>query len=113
MKTDLINLKIFLNKDKNGIRQPNGTFSGQNASDFFLNVPLYINFNKYDEYINIDRDKSTTDIKRNNFNPFYIELGFFSSIKATSSTGQTNSNEYTPTETIIDKSKFYKININK
>lgn len=113
MEDSEIKYRIFLNKRENGISQPNGTFSGQNASDFYINIPLYLNFIKYDEYINIDRDKSTISIDRNNFNPFFIELGFFSGIKATSTSGQTSTNVYLQTETIYDKSTLYNITINK
>ena len=113
MEEEIIKHKIFLDIRENGIRQPNGTFSGQNASDFYINIPLYLSFNKYDDYINVDKDKSTVIIDRNNFNPFFIELGFFGSIKATSESGQTNTNIYAKTDTIYEKSKIYQIEINK
>ena len=113
MEDEVIKHKIFLDSRDNGIRQPNGTFSGQNASDYYLNIPLYLSFTKFDDYINIDKDNKTVSIDRNNFNPFYIELGFFGSIKATSTSGETNLNSYSQTETIYEKSKIYQITINK
>lgn len=113
MEDLVIKHKIFLGKRDNGIPQPNGTFSGQNASDFYINIPLSSSYVKYDEYINVEKDKSIEIINRNNFNPFFIELGFFSGIKATTSTGQTSINTYSPTETIYEKSKIYNLKINK
>lgn len=113
MEDLVIRHRIFLNKRDNGIPQPNGTFSGQNASDYYINIPLNLSYIKYDEYINIEKDKSTEILDRNNFNPFFIELGFFSGIKATSASGQTSINTYSQTETIYEKSKIYNITINK
>jgi len=113
MEDNVIKFRLFLDKRENGIPQPNGTFSEQNSSDFFVNIPVYLTYSKFDDYINIDRDKSTSIIERGDFNPFFIELGFFSTIKATNLTGQTSINTYLPTETIYDKSKLYNITINK
>jgi len=113
MENNTIKFRLFLDKRKNGIPQPGGTFSEQNSNDFFVNIPLYVNYSKFDDYINIEKDKNTSIIQRGNFNPFFIELGFFSEIKATSTTGQTSTNSYLKTETIYDKSKLYNITINK
>jgi len=112
MEDELIKYKLFVDKRTNGIVQPNGTFSGQNSNDFFINIPLYRSFNKYDEYVNIEKDKTTTIINRQQINPFFLELGFFETIKATNPTGQTMQNNYTEQETIYGKSSLYNIKIN-
>jgi len=105
MQDKIITYKIFLNKKNDE--------NYKNPKDFYVNIPIYLNFNKYDEYINVDKDKSTKILQKNNFNPFYIELGFFSSIKAIIASGQTNTNIYSNTETIYEKSKIYQLTINK
>jgi hypothetical protein len=113
MQEEVVKYKILLDKRDNGIPQPNGTFDNQNSSDYHISIPLYKSFTKYDSYITIDKDKTTTIIERSNFNPFFIELGFFTSIKATSTSGQTTVNSYFDNETIYTKSNFYNIKINK
>lgn len=111
MLNEILKYQLFVNKRKDGFIQPNGILSGQNTSDFYINIPLYLNYKTYDEYINIDRDKTTIVIQRQKINPFFIELGFFSSIKATGHSGNTNT--YSEQEIIYEKSKDYQITINK
>ena len=113
MENEIIKYRLHLDIGKQGYSQPNGSFSGQNGGDYYVNIPLYLNNNKYDEYINIDKDKTTTLIDRNNFNPYFIELGFFSSIKTTNSSGKTSVNIYTPNEIIYEKSKLFNLTINR
>lgn len=111
MTNEILQYQLFVNKRKDGFVQPNGILSGQNTSDFYINVPIYLSYKTHDEYINIDRDKTTTIINRQNINPFFIELGFFGSIKATGHSGNTNS--YSENEIISEKSKKFNITINK
>ena len=102
MNEELIKYKFLLNNPKH----PKG--------DFYVNIPLYVNNNKYDEYVNLDKDPTKTIIDRGNFNPFYIELGFFSSIKTAGSDDiDTENSNYENSETIYNKSKTYQITINK
>ncbi len=111
MTNEIIQYQLFVNKRKDGFVQPNGILSGQNTSDFYINIPIYLSYKLYNEYINIDKDKTTTIINRQNINPFFIELGFFNSIKATGHSGNTNS--YSENEIINEKSKKFNITINK
>ncbi len=111
MLNEIIKYRIFVNKRPDGFIQPNGILSGQNTSDFYLNIPVNLTYKTYDEYINVDKDKTIMVFQRQEINPFFIELGFFSSIKATGHSGNTNS--YLKEETIYEKSKDFNITINR
>lgn len=72
--------EIFLDKRKDGIPQPGGTFADKNNSDFYINFLLYKN-NKLDDYVSTFIDTTKITIDRQLINPFFIEFGIFENIK--------------------------------
>lgn len=114
MEQENLQFRIFLDKrNESGIIHSDGTIGTQNDLDFHINIPLYRTYKKFDDYINIDKDPFRTKIERQNFNPFFIELGFFETIKSTGASGlTTDMNVYTVDETIHTKVKLFDLNVN-
>lgn len=110
---ELIKVKLFIDKRPQGILQPSGTYATINHSDFFINIPLKSSYKKFEDYISIDKDVFQTKLNRQEFNPYFIELGFFETIQqlslsASSITYTTNVNEI-----VESKCDIYNISINR
>lgn len=102
METNL-KIELFIDKRPNGILQASGMLSNQNATDFYVNVPISRNITLFEDYVNIATDPFRTAIDRQLVNPYFIELGFFETIDAVSGT----------TSSITEKAITYGITINK
>ncbi len=111
--SNIVKVKLFLDKRSNGIVQPSGGVGTTNWSDYYINIPISKTNKKFDDYINVEKDPFKTYIPRPNFNPYFIELSFFESIKAFSTTGNTYVSVSNPFENVEDKAKLYNITINK
>ena len=48
--------------------------------DFYVNVPLYRNF-KIEEYVDTQKDSGVSVMDRQEFNPYFLEFGFFDTIQ--------------------------------
>lgn len=106
MDKNTIHCKLFLDKRKNGVVQPNGSVGTQNHSDYYINIPIKRTIKKFDDYINVEKDPLRVKINRQQINPYFIELAFFETIKSFESTGAIHDN-------IEEKSKTFNIKINK
>lgn len=84
-----------------------------NQKDYFINIPITRTYKKFGDYINVEKDPFRTTIDRQSFNPYFIELSFFESIKAISNTGNTMITITNSNENIEEKSSLYSIIINK
>lgn len=114
MKQNKLNVKLFLDKRKDGIVQPDGTYSTQNSSDYYVNVKLTREINIIDEFVQIDVDPFRTDMERQNLNPWFIEFGLFDSIKTTGISGRTRDYSIVPDlQNVQGKAKIFSIEINR
>lgn len=113
METNIMKLKIFLDERDNGIVQQNGTLGQINSNDSYINVPLTRTYKKVGDYINVDKSPFKTYVKRQNVNPYFVELSFFETIRTISNTGNTFISIVDPSESIEEKAKLYQITINK
>ncbi len=113
MEPNILHIKLFLDSRNNGIVQPNGGLSTVHSGDFYINIPLTRTYKKFDDYINVEKDKSKSIILRQNFNPYFIELSFFETIKAISNTGDTFVSVSNPQESVEQKAKLFNITLNK
>jgi hypothetical protein len=98
--------KIRLNKTQEGIIRTDGVISDSYDKDFYVTISIIEDIS-ISEYVDIEIDPLKTEIKRQFFNPYFIELGFFRDIKSV--TPQ-------PKESVgsVDvKAKKYDIKINK
>lgn len=113
---DNLKIKLYLDLREDGIVQPNGTYSTQNYTDYFININLNKKTKIIDEYIDVQKDPTRVDMQRQLINPSFIEYGFFESIRTTGISG-TSSNNYNilvpSTENIIKKAEIFSITINK
>lgn len=109
-----LKFKLPLDKRKDGmVILQDGTRGNQNEKDYFINIPIQRTIKKFDDYIQIDKDSFKTSIQRQNFNPFFIELSFFETIKSTGTSGLTiDLSTYKDTEKIVTKANIYDIKIN-
>lgn len=111
-----IKIKLYLDIIDQGIVQPNGTVGTQNINDFYVNIPLKREIKVFDKYIDVQRDPLRLDMQRQLINPWFIELGFFNSIKSTGITG-TSSNNYNilvpSVQNLIKKAEIFSITINR
>lgn len=79
--SDKRNIEIFLDKRIDGIVQSDGITFGNNApSDMYITVSLFKTTKLIGEYIDIYEDTSRYTIERQEINPFYNELDFFTTI---------------------------------
>lgn len=109
-------IKLFLDLRENGVVQPDGTYGTQNQYDYFVNIPIVRKYKLMDDYVDIQLDPLRVDMQRQLINPWFIEFGFFESIRSTGITGatSTNYNILVPsTENIIKKAEIFSITINK
>lgn len=114
MKNNKLQVKLFLDKRENGIVQPDGTYGTENSRDYYVNVNLTREINIIDEFIEIELDPYRTSIDRQNLNPWFIEFGFFDSIKTTGISGRTRDYLIVPDlENVQGKSKIFSIDINR
>lgn len=97
---------MFLDKRANGIVQPDGSLGTENHTDFYINIPITRTYKKFDDYIQVEKDPFRTLIDRPKINPYFIEFGFFETIKTIKDNGH-------PEENIEQKSKNFNITINK
>ena len=63
---------------------------------------------RFDEYVEVTLDPSRTEIQRQEFNPFFMEFGFFNTINKVGEDTDLPRNE----KSIKGKSKRYDITIN-
>lgn len=62
-----------------GVLNSDKVVRAYNDKDFFLNIPLYKTF-KIEEYIDVKQQENIETVERQQFNPYFIELGFFDSV---------------------------------
>ena len=109
-------VKLYLDLREDGVVQPDGTYGTQNNKDYYVNLNLNREIRIIDEYIDIQKDPLRVDMQRQFINPWFIEYGFFESIRSTGITG-TSSNNYNvlvpTTENLIKKAEIFSITINK
>tara|TARA_B110000503_G_scaffold90096_1_gene136248 strand:+ start:36 stop:353 length:318 start_codon:yes stop_codon:yes gene_type:complete len=98
--------KIRLNKTQEGIRRTDGSISSSYDKDFYITISIVEDI-AINEYIDIEVDPLRTEIKRQFFNPYFIELGFFRDINHV--TPQSEDVE----DSVEVKAKKYDIKINK
>lgn len=48
--------------------------------DFYINVPLFRN-QRIEEYVDVQKERNIYVMERQDFNPYYLEFGFFDTIK--------------------------------
>lgn len=114
MKENKLKVKLFLDKRPNGIVQPDGTTGTQNINDFYVNVNLKREINIIDEFIQIEMDPYRTEMNRQNINPWFIEFGFFDSIKTTGISGKTRDYAIVPELNDVQrKAKIFSIDMNR
>lgn len=111
-----LELKLYLDLRENGVVQPDGTYSSQNYRDYYVNINLNRNFKLIEPYVDIQLDPLRVDMQRQLINPWFIEFGFFESIKTTGITGKTsnNLNVLVPSiQNLIKKADNFSITINR
>lgn len=101
-------ISLFLDKRDLGVVQPDGSYKKQNHSDWYINVNLCSESKLVDEYIHTYMDPFKTVMTRQLINPYFIEFGFFETVKSFSSS--TDTSVYSNIET---KAPLYGIEINK
>ncbi len=109
-------IKLYLDLRDEGVVQPDGTYGTQNQNDYFINLNLIRKYKLYDDYVDIQLDPLRVNMQRQLINPWFIEFGFFESIRSTGITGNssTNYNVLVPSsENIIKKAEIFSITINK
>lgn len=109
-------IKLYLDLRSDGVVQPDGTYGTQNINDYYINLPLVRKMKLVDEYIDVQIDPLRVDMQRQLINPWFIEFGFFESIRSTGITGTSlnNYNVLVPTtENLIKKAEIFSITINK
>ena len=62
------------------IRKSDGTLGNVPESDYYIRFPLKKSMRNID-YSNVDIQENVESIERQNFNPYFIEIGFFQGIK--------------------------------
>lgn len=113
MKDNTLKIKLFLEKRPNGIVQPSGTLGTQNVKDYWVNVNLTREYGIIDEYIDIEMDPYRAVLEKQNVNPWFVEFGFFESIKTTGISGKTKDYQIVPElQDAIRKAKVFSIDIN-
>lgn len=115
MEKKYLKIKLFLDKRELGIVQPQGTYLTENYSDYYININLTREIKMIDEYIDVQKDPLRMEMSRQLINPWFMEFGFFETIKRTGITGKTDDPTiiYKPQEQIITKAKNFSIDINK
>lgn len=111
-----LKIKIYLHYEDQGVVQPDGTIGTQNIKDYYVNVPLINEYHLYDDYVDVQRDPLRVDMQRQLINPWFIELGFFESVKTTGITGATSNNNHVlvpANQNLIRKAENFSITINK
>jgi hypothetical protein len=58
------------------IKRSDGVIGDMNDSDFFINIPIYQTQRSID-YVDTQVEDNVYEITRQEFNPYYIEYGFF------------------------------------
>lgn len=89
------------------IAQPNGTYANKNHSDWYLTVPFYKSDRLVDEYIHTYFDPFTSSMPRQLINPYFVEYGFFETIKSYSANTEGND-----MYNITTKAPIYDLTIN-
>lgn len=92
MKDNIIKIKLFLQKEPEGVVQPNGFIGTQNTRDYYVNFPLNKESRLLGDYVDIQFDPTRFDMQRQLINPWFIEFGFFESLTTTGITGKTSNN---------------------
>lgn len=111
-----LEIKLYLDIRENGVVQPDGTYSSQNYRDYYVNVNIGRNFKLIEPYVDIQLDPLRVDMQHQLINPWFIEFGFFETIKTTGITGKTsnNFNVLVPTiQNLIKKADNFSITINR
>lgn len=105
-------IQLFLDKREDfGIIQPNNSYGTKNFYDWHINIPFTKTNKVVEDYVHVYMDPFTTTLTRQLVNPYFMEFGFFETVKSYSGT----------TDNFIDinylnidlKSKLYNIQINK
>src|SRR4051812_18774910 len=104
--------QIFIDKRINGTVQPDGNIGVSNSSDYCVTVNLNRIVRLIDDYIDVSIDETKISMDRQLINPYFIEFGFFNTIKSITLTSSTMANTFSIDQTIIDKSKIFDIKIN-
>lgn len=109
-------VKLYLDLREDGVVQPDGTYGTENKNDYYINLNLIRKFKIHDSYVDVQLDPLRVNMQRQLINPWFIEFGFFESIRSTGITGSTstNYNVLVPSvENIIKKAEIFSITINK
>jgi len=102
-------ISLFLDKRELGILQPDGSYGKKNNKDWYITIP-FISTNKIvDDYVQVYMDPFKSIIERQLINPFFMDYGFFETVKSYSSNTQST-DSYLFIET---KAKVFNIDINK
>lgn len=109
MEDSTYKISLFLDKRDLGILQPNGSYGKKNSKDWYITIPFVMTNKIVDDYVHTYMDPFKTVIQRQMVNPYFMDYGFFETIKSFSSNTETAGSEL-----FIDtKSKIYNIDINK
>jgi len=102
-------ISLFLDKRELGILQPDGSYGKKNNKDWYITIPFVTTNKIINDYIQIYMDPFRSIMERQMVNPYFMDYGFFETIKSfSSSTQNANSDLFIET-----KSKVYNIDINK
>lgn len=114
MKDNKLKVKIYLDKRPEGVVQPDGTYGTQNVSDYYVNINLTREINIIDEFIQVEIDPYKTQMERQKVNPWFVEFGFFESLKTTGISGKTRDYRVVPElQDFQKKAKIFSIDINR
>jgi len=109
MEDSTYKISLFLDKRELGILQPDGSYGKKNNKDWYVTIP-FISTNKIvDDYVQIYMDPFRSIIERQLVNPYFVDYGFFETVKSYSSTTETVGSDLF----IETKAKVYNIDINK
>jgi len=109
MKDSTHKISLFLDKRELGILQPDGSYGKTNNKDWYIIIPFVTENKIINDYIQIYLDPFKTTMERQLVNPYFMDYGFFETIKSfSSSTENVGSDLFIKT-----KSKVYNIDINK
>lgn len=104
-------IQIFLDKRALGIIQPNNSYGTQNAKDWYISVPFTKSTKLVSDYVQTYSDPFRTTMQRQLVNPYFMEYGFFETIKGFS--GATSISVDSSFANITTKARMYNIDINK
>lgn len=111
-----IKIKLYLPIVSDGVLQPDGSLGTQNISDYHVNLPLKRQMKLLGDYVDVQFDPLRLDMQRQLINPWFIEFGFFETIKTTGITGTSsnNLNVLVPiSQNLIRKANIFSITINR